>query len=173
MNRKILVAFIVLLAALLVGELAFLAITYLPPHTEETTPATTEPTIEPTAEPTAEPTTEPTAEPTTEPEILEQFYTLTLAGDCTLGSVPAAFSNSNSFIATIGEDYGYPFRGVLEYFENDDFTIINLESVLADGGTPEDKLFTFRGPTAYSQILTSSSVEAVTLANNHTYDFGL
>ena len=72
----------------------------------------------------------------------------------------------------MGEDYGYPFRNVLDYFENDDFTIINLESVLADEGFASNKLFTFRGPTAYTQIMTGSSVEAVTLANNHTLDYG-
>ena len=80
--------------------------------------------------------------------------------------------NIAGFIQTIGTDYGYPFRNVLEYFEKDDFTIINLESVLADSGYAADKTFNFRGPTAYTNILTGSSVEAVTLANNHTQDYG-
>lgn len=50
--------------------------------------------------------------------------------------------------------------------------MINLESVLADSEKRQDKLFVFRGPTDYIQMLTGSSVEAVTLANNHSRDFG-
>ena len=98
--------------------------------------------------------------------------TLTFAGDCTLGSHPDWFGKPEHFLMTVGTDYAYPFRAVGEYFLNDEFTMVNLEGVLADGGTPEDKTYTFRGPTAYSQILTLGGVEAVTLANNHTYDFG-
>ena len=48
----------------------------------------------------------------------------------------------------------------------------NLEVVLADEGNSTGKLFTFRGPTAYTQILTGSSVEGVTIANNHARDYG-
>ncbi|MBE6921890.1 MAG: CapA family protein [Ruminococcaceae bacterium] len=128
-----------------------------------TVPETTAP------ETTAPPTTVPE---TTEPEPQEVRYTLTFAGDCTLASDPGNYGSVHGFIKTIGEDYGYPFRNVLDYFENDDFTIINLESVLADEGYASNKLFTFRGPTAYTQIMTGSSVEAVTLANNHTLDYG-
>jgi poly-gamma-glutamate synthesis protein (capsule biosynthesis protein) len=106
----------------------------------------------------------------TEPQ--EIRYILTMAGDCTLAADPGNYASPHGFIETIGEDYGYPFRNVLEYFENDDFTLINLESVLADSGAAASKLFTFRGPLEYTQIMTSSSVEAVTLANNHTMDYG-
>ena len=37
---------------------------------------------------------------------------------------------------------------------------------------PAEKQFRFRGPTSYGAILTEGSVEAVTLANNHTLDYG-
>ena len=79
-----------------------------------------------------------------------------------------------NYIRVIGEDYDHPFRSFVEYFRNDDCTFVNLESVLAEEGvgTPQDKLFRFRGPLAYTQIMTGSSVEAVTIANNHSYDYG-
>ena len=184
MSRKTLKILLAVFCVLLAMELAFVGIlsrrnsdtpTTGPEDTTGVTeipvtgtqPATTAPAV--TEEATAA-ATETTAPPETEPK--EVRYTLTFAGDCTLASDSGSYNSAYGFIQTIGEDYGFPFRNVLEYFENDDFTIINLESVLADEGGAAGKLFTFRGPTAYTQIMTGSSVEAVTLANNHTGDFG-
>ena len=145
------------------------------PATEGTRPSETAGEL-PTADsrPT-EGTVPGTAPADTEPvetEPGEIRYVLTFTGDCTLGSEPGQFESKGSFVHTIGTDYDYPFRNVADIFRNDDFTIINLESVLADSGSAAGKLFTFRGPTAYTRIMTGSSVEAVTLANNHTMDFG-
>jgi poly-gamma-glutamate synthesis protein (capsule biosynthesis protein) len=61
---------------------------------------------------------------------------------------------------------------VLEYFEKDELTCINLEGTFTDQGHPVQKAHTFRGPTSYVNILTQNSVEFVTLANNHTMDYG-
>jgi len=112
--------------------------------------------------------TEPTEETLPQPE----KFVLTFAGDCTLGASPSHTYMEIGFIKTIGEDYGFPFRNVQEYFDEDDFTLINLEGVLCDSGYPVNKKHTFRGPTDYVNILTQSSVEAVSLANNHTMDYG-
>ena len=184
MKRSVIKVIICVLAVLLAAEVLFLIMadgllnpgeTTAPttaPTTVPTTEPTTAPTTAPTTEPTTAPTTAPTTEPTTAPVLQEQRYTLTLVGDCTLGCSPSVFEKAGRFISVIGEDYDYPFREVVKYFENDDLTIANLEGVFANSGTPVDKLFTFRGPTAYTQILTGSSVEAVTLANNHIMDFG-
>ena len=76
------------------------------------------------------------------------------------------------FPRVIGEDYSYPFRNVVSYFEADDATFVNLEGTLTDKGNPADKTYTFRGSPAYSHILTDNSVEVVTLANNHSFDYG-
>ena len=182
MSRKILKSLLVICCALLVAELVFLGVMLYREKetTPETTPATTQaPTTEETAATTEAATIpETTAPPTeaetepTETEPKEIRYTLTFAGDCTLAADPGNYASPHGFIQTIGTDYGYPFRNVVEFFENDDFTIINLESVLANEGAAANKLFTFRGPTAYTEIMTGSSVEAVTLANNHTADYG-
>ena len=131
------------------------------PEQNTEAPATEQPT---------EPPTEPPTEAPTEPP--RTNYLFSFAGDCTLGSNRDKWNASYSFIQTIGEDYDYPFANVREYFEQDDFTLVNLEVVLADEGNSTGKLFTFRGPTAYSQILTGSSVEGVTIANNHARDYG-
>lgn len=185
MNNQVKKILLIILSAILVAELIFVGfmalnrkepeVTEAPTETEsaETTLPTEEPTEEPTGEPTEAPTEEPAEEPTEEPaEVSSNRYVLTFAGDCTLGSTSDKWNSASSFVKTIGENYSYPFANVLEYFENDDFTIINLEGVLADSGTAASKRFAFRGPVAYTEIMTGSSVEAVTLANNHTADYG-
>lgn len=134
----------------------------------------TEPLPETTAAPTVPTETEPlpteTQPPETDPP--EEHFLLTFAGDCTLGSSPANYYTGYGFIKTVGEDYAYPFSNVIEYFENDEFTMVNLEGALCDTGNPVSKRYVFRGPTAYVSILTDNSVEAVTLANNHAMDYG-
>ena len=134
---------------------------------ETTAAETTVPTTE--AAPTTEPTTEPTTVPTEPPE---EHFLLTFTGDCTFGANPNNYYAGVGFIKTVGEDYGYPFRNVIEWFENDECSFINLEGPLTDEGYPVQKTHTFRGPTAYIQILTDNSVEAVTIANNHSLDYG-
>ena len=182
MARTILKVLLVICLALLLAGAGF--IVYMETRPADAAPQTSAPTTEIPETPeateaiaTEEPTTVPptTEAPTTAPtetEPPEIRYTLSFAGDCTLASDSGSYGSPHGFIGTIGTDYGYPFRNVLDIFESDDFTIINLESVLADQGVSANKLFTFRGPTAYTEIMTSSSVEAVTLANNHTMDFG-
>ena len=171
---------LLILCLALVAELGFLGILMMKERSEASdptdapaAPVTDAPTEAPTEPPTEAPTEEPTEPPTeapTEPPFVS--YTFSFAGDCTLGSNRDKWQSSTSFIQTIGEDYDYPFANVREYFENDDMTLVNLEVVLADEGNSTGKLFTFRGPTAYSNILTGSSVEAVTIANNHARDYG-
>ena len=104
----------------------------------------------------------------------EESFLLTFVGDCTLGSDARVYGVKYSFIDVIGEDYDYPFRNVAQYFQEDDCTFVNLETVLKDEGCViKENGFAFRGPTAYTKILTGSSVEAVTIANNHIRDYGI
>lgn len=154
--------------------------------TEVTTEATQEPTTVPTTEaPTEVPTTAATEAPTEVPTEAETepatepvagdgstTYLLSFAGNCTLGSPSADAKNSASFISVIGDNYSLPFSNVAEYFKNDDFTMVNLEGVLADSGDAINKSYTFIGPSAYTKILTEGGVDAVSLANDHTGDFG-
>lgn len=104
----------------------------------------------------------------------EACITLTFAGDCTLGGEPERRNHSGGFVQTVArEGFGYPFSGLAELFGSDDATLVNLEGVLSDSAANRaDKQFTFIGDPAYTEILTLGSVECVTLANNHTLDFG-
>ena len=132
------------------------------------TPTVTEATPAPANTPL--PTPAPSPEPTPMPE---KNYTLSFAGDCTLGSlVEWQGSHPGDFQSVVGEDYAYPFSGVASLFQSDDFTMVNLEGPLSEGGTPRTKKYRFRGSPEYTGILTSGSVEAVSLANNHSLDLG-
>lgn len=99
--------------------------------------------------------------------------TVTFAGDCTLGS-DVNFDGSRSFNTKYGEvdDPAYFLQNVAELFGADDLTVVNMEGVLTEGGERADKEFAFRGKPEYSKILSSSSVEAASMANNHSKDYG-
>ena len=141
--------------------------------TAPTTEATTEPTTEPTTEATTLPVTEPSTEETTVPEPVPEHYWLSFAGDCTLGTMYQVYSAASSFPGIVGENYDYPFASVREWFANDDFTMVNLEGPLTNEGTPAEKSYCFRGDPKLAAILPAGSVECVSLANNHSEDFGL
>lgn len=171
MNRTLMQKILsALLTLCLVLGLAACGRTPEAPETEPPTTAVPETTAP--AETMPPETTEPATVPTeTEPQ--DEHFLLTLVGDCTLGYLPEHAYTAAGFPNVVGEDYEYPFRNVVSYFENDDFTMVNFEGVLGTEGYRATKTFTFRGPGEYTNILTSSSVEAVTLANNHSLDYGL
>ncbi|MBQ8301518.1 MAG: CapA family protein [Clostridia bacterium] len=103
-----------------------------------------------------------------------QTVMITAVGDCTFATDVSA-PKENSFVSRVeaeGGDYSYFFRNMAQLFSEDDITIVNLEGTLSSQGEREDKQFAFRGKPEYVQILTSSSVEAANLANNHSADYG-
>lgn len=68
--------------------------------------------------------------------------------------------------------YGWFFSGLQTLFATDDLTLINFEGTLTDETSKKQKLYNFKGPAEYADILTLGSVEAVNVANNHTLDYG-
>ena len=183
MKQKILIAALVFCLMILAAEVGIVVYMETRPasQSQEATgeatqvPETTEVTEEiPTTVPatTGPEETEPAETEPAETEPGQIRYTLTFAGDCTLASDPGNYASPHGFIETIGTDYGYPFRNVLEYFTEDDCSFANLEGVLGDKGTRVTKKYNFRGDGAYTQILTQNSVDVVTLANNHSMDYG-
>lgn len=95
---------------------------------------------------------------------------ISAAGDCTLG-VDSRFNNR--FNQKYDEkDSSYFLKKVKKVFSKDDLTIVNLAGTLTNSTNRAVKTFTFKGKKSYTEILTKGSVEAVTIANNHTMDFG-
>ncbi len=177
MKRAILTAIVTILTMFLVTAIVLVAFSLVfrlvAPETMQVATVSTE-SVQAATDAAAESTTIPTEEPTTVPtEPQPEVFTLTFVGDCTLGADPTSRYSPNGFLTVVGDDYDYPFANVIDYFTNDDFTMVNFEGVLGDRGAPADKTFTFRGPAEYVNILTRGSVEAVTLSNNHAYDYHL
>ena len=109
------------------------------------------------------------------PALAETMVTLTFAGDVTLGSEERLWETESSLVrCQAREGDAYFLERVRPLFEQDDLTVVNLEGVLSDSseGENREKTYRFRGPSAFAHILTSGSVEMVSLANNHTMDYG-
>ena len=104
--------------------------------------------------------------------------TLTFTGDVTLGGEEWMLGEPDSFAAMYDKHGPEYFLGnFAEFFAEDDLTIINLEGVLSDADlrpVQEGKngSYFFKGKTEYVSVLTAASVEAASIANNHTYDYG-
>ena len=99
---------------------------------------------------------------------------MTFLGDCTLGGESPPRYRNIDFAGRIEQNgMDFPFRNLVELTGKDDLTVANLEVVLSDRKlTKEKKKFNFIGPTAYTEILTLGSIECVTIANNHSHDYG-
>ena len=134
--------------------------------TEEPTDAPTEAPTEPPTEPPAEEPTEPPTEPG------PQSFLLTFVGDCTLGCNAKMVNVKTAFPLTVGDDYDYSMANVKDYFLNDDCSFANLEGTLGGKGKAQNKKYVFTGKAEYTEIFTRNGMEAVTLANNHSFDFG-
>lgn len=100
-------------------------------------------------------------------------FTITLGGDTTLGSTDDLRKRDDCFENVAAEKgYGWFFSGLQTLFATDDLTLINFEGTLTEETSKKEKLYNFKGPAEYTDILTLGSVEAVNVANNHTLDYG-
>src|SRR5262245_26260858 len=64
------------------------------------------------------------------------------------------------------------FGPIASVLSSTDLTIVNLETAITTRGTPEPKTYHFRTvPTALDAIR-AAGIDAVSLANNHTLDYG-
>jgi poly-gamma-glutamate synthesis protein (capsule biosynthesis protein) len=107
------------------------------------------------------------------PEAQTTTLTVTFAGDCTLGT-DEYFSYSTSFNAMYEAvaDPSYFLKNVNALFSADDLTVVNMEGTLTTSTTRADKTYAFKGDAEYTQVFTTSSVEAASVANNHSHDYG-
>lgn len=114
-----------------------------------------------------------TAEPAPTSDTWPKTFTITVAGDTTLGSTPDLRKRDDCFENVAEEKgYGWFFSGLSDLFDSDDMTLINFEGTLTESDNAKQKKFNFKGPAEYTDILTLGSVEAVNIANNHIVDYG-
>lgn len=104
--------------------------------------------------------------------------TLSFVGDCMLATDRGGeYAGSFNKLANEVEP-SYFFENFTKLFEADDWTVANLENVFTDnpqaprrnkGYTPA---YWYKSPTKNTAILNAGSVEIVSLANNHSEDYG-
>ena len=145
-----------------------------------TAPVTTAPPQTQNTEPSTPPTTNPvhTDPPATQPQP-ETTYILSFAGDCTFGDSYNWGDVSGTFTKVVKDRYSYPLSNVKEYFQNDDYSLVNLECALTESDPTEEEMeelkehtYRFRGPMEYAQIRVEGGVEVGSCANNHSRDYG-
>ncbi|MEF2590461.1 MAG: CapA family protein [Blautia obeum] len=109
---------------------------------------------------------------TPEPKMDPVSLTLSVVGDCTLGT--DEYFDYDTSLNAYYENYGadYFMANVKSIFSKDDLTIANFEGTLTESTEREDKQFAFKAPASYANILTAGSIEAVNTANNHSHDYG-
>ena len=111
----------------------------------------------------------------TEPPTFD--FTVTFTGDVMIASYKNQ-TNLGSFNEYANQkEPTYFLEKVYPIFAEDDFTVVNLENVLTDSNLKEvekdhNPAYWYRSKTSNTDILTSSSVECVSLANNHYGDYG-
>lgn len=133
--------------------------------------STPAPVVSETAKPQeTEPTPEPTPTPTPEPQ--PEYFTITAIGDLTLANCPkyTPEESAYSFTSRMNGDYSYPFKNTVQYFENDELTIANLECNFLENtrmNASMYSLFYFPAPMDRVKTLTAGSIDFVTTANNH------
>lgn len=95
-----------------------------------------------------------------------QTVTLNFVGDILLASRIQDLIDAEGPMA--------PWIGVKDLLQSADFTIGNLECAVGTTGSPmPDKQWTFRASPETLQGLKDAGVDVVSLANNHTLDFGV
>jgi poly-gamma-glutamate capsule biosynthesis protein CapA/YwtB (metallophosphatase superfamily) len=115
-----------------------------------------------TSRATAQPTDTPTPTPTPTPAPV----TLAFTGDVMFGRTV-----NSHMLATAPSD-PYPFTYTAEFLRGFDLTIGNLECVISKLGAPVPKSYNFRGDArAYDRLL-NAGFDLVSVANNHSGDYG-
>jgi poly-gamma-glutamate synthesis protein (capsule biosynthesis protein) len=99
------------------------------------------------------------------PTVPAEEIVINAVGDIMLGGRWAATIRKTGYDA--------PFRGVAAELKEGDLSIANLESPVARGGNEfSGKKFRFRAESEVAGALRRSGINLVTLANNHSMDFG-
>jgi poly-gamma-glutamate synthesis protein (capsule biosynthesis protein) len=68
----------------------------------------------------------------------------------------------------------YPFGSTIDLVRGADLAVANHEAPITDGGTPSwlYKKYVYRAPPASARALADAGFDVLSLANNHTTDFG-
>ncbi|MFA5657995.1 MAG: CapA family protein [Oscillospiraceae bacterium] len=118
------------------------------------------------------------AQPVIIPEKKEVEITISFLGDCMLASsMGVSYEGSFNYTAK-NVPAEYFFEGVINVIGKDDFTVANCENVFTDRPLSEvekgySPAFWFKSESENAKIFSKNSIDLVSLANNHTYDYGI
>lgn len=120
--------------------------------------------------------TESESEKETESELPPEPERVTISinavGDCTFGAnqYQGYEKSFHQYYDKYGEDYF--MENVIGIFQSDDLTIANCEGTLTEAKDPNTSRYYYhKGRPEYARIFTRSSIEMVTLGNNHLMDY--
>lgn len=103
---------------------------------------------------------------TEETQMPEQATTIVFAGDVLIAAAMEQYYDTEGVGRIVSEE-------LLAEMQDADICMVNNEFQFSNRGTPmEDKQFTFQTDPKYVQILLDMGVDIVSLANNHSLDFG-
>jgi poly-gamma-glutamate synthesis protein (capsule biosynthesis protein) len=91
------------------------------------------------------------------------------------GDVTLAFAGDVHFMdrtAALLTDPASAFGPIADTLRGADVAMVNLETSVTDRGTPEPKQFHFRAPAKAFDAVKAAGVDVVTVANNHSLDYG-
>lgn len=111
------------------------------------------------------------------PPETETTLTLSFVGDCLLSTMLGGTEAGSFNAAAEIKEPDYFFGGVADIFKNDNLTVANCESVFTDSAlTASAKVYSpaywYRGKSKNAGIFTAGGIEVVSLANNHSGDYG-
>jgi len=69
-------------------------------------------------------------------------------------------------------DFSFPFFKIADEIKNADLIIANLESQISNKGSNAGSIYSFRAPIEAMQGLIYAGIDIVSLANNHSLDYG-
>lgn len=126
----------------------------------------TEPVTVTEAEPSEETESSEEAEPETETELATGDTTILFTGDVLFANAFKAGYDANGIEGVVSKE-------LQQILQEADILMINNEFPFSDGGAPvADKQFTFECSPSYVGALNELGVDMVSLANNHTLDYG-
>lgn len=103
---------------------------------------------------------------------------LSFIGDSLLASFKGKKYNMNFQDLLDNNDYKFPYKNVSNIFFEDDFTIANGENVFTDKELEPLKkeyepAYWYFSKKRFANIYKESSIEVVSVMNNHSYDYGI
>lgn len=102
--------------------------------------------------------------------------TISFLGDCTLASQKGVEQEGNMINYLNTKDTSYFFERCMDIINYDDFTIANCENVFSDNAVDPvykdySPAFWFRSSRKNASVFADNSIDAVSIANNHSGDY--